>query len=180
MRLKIFACLPAVYLASLASAQAGPADLQALIAQHAAANAVPESLVHRIVRRESNYNPRAVGRGGALGLMQIKYATARGLGYAGSPSGLLDANTNLTYAVRYLGNAYRVARGNHDRSVALYAGGYYYAAKRQGMIAIIAQHRSGGRLAARTVPARVQEVDATASIAPASYGQIRPEGSGAR
>jgi soluble lytic murein transglycosylase-like protein len=180
MRLKIFACLPAVFLASLASAQAGPADLHALIAQHAAANAVPESLVHRIVRRESNYNPRAVGRGGALGLMQIKYATARGLGYAGSPSGLLDANTNLTYAVRYLGNAYRVARGNHDRSVALYAGGYYYAAKRQGMIAVIAQHRSGGRPAARTMPARVQEVDATASIAPAAYGQIRPEGSGAR
>jgi hypothetical protein len=112
--------------------------------------------------------------------MQIKYATARGLGYAGSPSGLLDANTNLTYAVRYLGNAYRVARGNHDRSVALFAGGYYYAAKRQGMIAVIAQHRSGGRPAARTMPARVQEVDATASIAPAAYGQIRPEGSGAR
>src|SRR3712207_4106022 len=124
MRLRIVACLPALLFASAAYAQAGSPDLQALIAQHAAANAVPESLVHRIVRRESNYNPRAVGRGGALGLMQIKVATARGMGYAGQPSGLLDANTNLTYAVRYLGNAYRVARGNHDRSVALYAGGY--------------------------------------------------------
>ena len=180
MRLKIFACLPAAFLASFASAQAGPADLHALIAQHAAANAIPKSLVHRIVRRESNYNPRAVGRGGALGLMQIKYATARGLGYAGSPSGLLDANTNLTYAVRYLGNAYRVARGNHDRSVALYAGGYYYAGQAAG-------HDRHHRPAPLRRPTRgahhagtCSEVDATASIAPASYGQIRPEGSGAR
>jgi soluble lytic murein transglycosylase-like protein len=164
MTLRIVACLPALLFASVAHAQTGPADLQALIALHASANAVPEALVHRIVRRESGYNPRAVGSGGALGLMQIKYATARGLGYAGSPAGLLDPNTNLTYAVRYLGNAYRVARGNHDRSVALYAGGYYYAAKRQGMTDIVAQHRTGGRVAARTAPARQREVDATAAI----------------
>jgi soluble lytic murein transglycosylase-like protein len=34
--------------------------------------------VHRVIMRESRYNPRAVGHGGALGLMQIKHATARG------------------------------------------------------------------------------------------------------
>jgi hypothetical protein len=38
----------------------------------------------------------------------------------------------MTYAVKYLANAYKVAGGNHDRAVALYAGGYYYAAKAQG------------------------------------------------
>ena len=49
--------LTSCLLVPLAAAKAGPAELQPLIAQHAAANAVPESLVHRIIRRESNYNP---------------------------------------------------------------------------------------------------------------------------
>ena len=66
--------------------------------------------------------------------MQIRYATARGMGYQGTPSGLLDANTNLTYAIPYLANAYKVAGGNFDRAVALYAGGYYYEAKRKGLL----------------------------------------------
>jgi soluble lytic murein transglycosylase-like protein len=109
----------------------GREAFDALVAQHAAANGIPASLVHRVIVRESRYNPRAIGRGGAMGLMQIKHATARGMGYSGSPAGLLDANTNMTYAVRYLAGAYRAANGNADRAVAYYAGGYYYAAKRQ-------------------------------------------------
>jgi soluble lytic murein transglycosylase-like protein len=66
--------------------------------------------------------------------MQIRYATARGMGYTGPVSGLLDANTNLTYAVPYLANAYKVAGGNPDRAVSLYSGGYYYVAKRKGLL----------------------------------------------
>jgi soluble lytic murein transglycosylase-like protein len=64
-------------------------------------------------------------------MMQIKLATARGLGYTGTAQGLLDPETNLTYAVKYLAGAYRAANGNHSRAVSYYAGGYYYAAKRQ-------------------------------------------------
>ena len=105
----------------------------ALVAKHAKANGVPESLVHRIIVRESRYNPRAVSRGN-YGMMQIRLGTAKGMGYRGSASGLLDADTNLTYAVPYLANAFRVAGGNHNRAVALYAGGYYYAAKRKGIL----------------------------------------------
>jgi len=98
--------------------------LDAMIARHAAANGLPVSLVHRVVTRESGYNPRAHNRG-ALGLMQIKYATARGVGYTGSAAGLLDPETNLTYAVRYLAGAYRAAGGNAGRAVGLYASGYH-------------------------------------------------------
>jgi soluble lytic murein transglycosylase-like protein len=125
------ACL--VILAALSfpnSARAQRAEYDALVATHAAANGVPESLVHRVIVRESRYHPGVVGRGGAIGLMQIKLATARGLGYTGDAAGLRDPNTNLTYAVKYLAGAYRAANGNHDRAVAYYAGGYYYAAKR--------------------------------------------------
>jgi soluble lytic murein transglycosylase-like protein len=129
----------ALALASLSLVAVVPASasdrsaLNALIAQHAKANGVPEALVHRVIKRESGYNPSASSRGN-LGLMQIRLATARGLGYAGAAEGLLDANTNLTYAVAYLANAYRVAGGNPDTAISLYSSGYYYAAKRQGML----------------------------------------------
>jgi soluble lytic murein transglycosylase-like protein len=116
------------------------AQIDALVAQHAKAHGIPETLVHRIIKRESGYNPLASNRGN-FGLMQIRYATARGMGYRGAVSGLLDANTNLTYAVPYLANAYRVAGGNPDRAVALYAGGYYYEAKRKGLLHTL---RTGG------------------------------------
>lgn len=102
-----------------------------MIESHAASNGVPAELVHRVIVRESRYNAGAMGRGGAIGLMQIKLATARGLGYTGTAAGLRDPETNLTYGVRYLAGAYRVANGHHGRAVGYYASGYYYAAKRQ-------------------------------------------------
>jgi hypothetical protein len=113
-------------------------DLEPLIVQHAKANNVPPSLVHRIIIRESRYNARAVGRGGALGLMQIKHATARALGYSGPADGLLDPDTNLTYGVRYLAGAYRVAGGDQNQAVGFFARGYYYDAKRKGMSGALA------------------------------------------
>ena len=112
-------------------ALAGNTEYDALVAKHAAANAVPEALVHRVIVRESRYRPGLVGRGGTIGLMQIKLATARSLGYTGTAEGLRDPETNLTYAVKYLAGAYRAANGNHNRAVAYYAGGYYWVAKRQ-------------------------------------------------
>jgi soluble lytic murein transglycosylase-like protein len=122
----------------------------ALIARHASANHVPEALVRRIIHRESGGNPRAVSKGN-YGLMQIRLGTARALGYRGSAAGLLDANTNLTYAVKYLAGAYHVAGGNPDRAVHYYAAGYYYAAKRKGLIDPQAS-RPTGALASAPAP----------------------------
>lgn len=107
-------------------AASGPgyhAGLDDLIAKHAAANDLPLALVHRVIRRESDYNPRCIYAGN-YGLMQIRLGTARSLGYTGTIEGLLDPDTNMTYAVRYLAGAYRVAGGDEDRAVALYARGY--------------------------------------------------------
>jgi soluble lytic murein transglycosylase-like protein len=66
--------------------------------------------------------------------MQISHATASGMGYRGSPSGLLDAETNLRYAVRYLAGAYVTAHGNSDQAMRYYARGFYYDAKRAGLL----------------------------------------------
>jgi soluble lytic murein transglycosylase-like protein len=105
-------------------AVAGARPYDSLIASHAASNGVPAELVHRVVVRESRYRASAMGRGGASGLMQIKVATARSMGYRGTAAGLLDPETNLTYGVRYLAGAYRAANGHHARAVGYYASGY--------------------------------------------------------
>ena len=114
-----------------ADARAQRSQYEELVTKHAQANGVPVALVHRVIVRESRYNASLVGRGGTIGLMQIKLATARSLGYTGTAEGLRDPDTNLAYAVKYLAGAWRAANGDHDRAVHYYAGGYYYAAKRQ-------------------------------------------------
>jgi soluble lytic murein transglycosylase-like protein len=101
---------PAVSYAGFSSAQAG-------------ASGVPQSLIDRVIKRESGGNPRAVSHGN-YGLMQIRLSTARAMGYTGSAAGLLDPQTNMTYAVRYLAGAYRAAGGNEARAIALYSSGY--------------------------------------------------------
>jgi len=141
----------------------GRGELDAMIARHAQMNGLPEALVHRVVIRESRYNARVVGRGGAMGLMQIKYSTARAMGYSGSPAGLLDPETNLTYAVRYLAGAYRVAGGNSNRAVSNYARGYYDAAKRQGVSPYAAQSSAGWSHAQASPGTYAQVSDADAS-----------------
>jgi soluble lytic murein transglycosylase-like protein len=119
-------------LAFAQTAQAGGhSEYDALVATHAQANGVPPALVHRVILRESRYQPHLVGRCGCIGLMQIKLATARGLGYTGDAAGLRDPNTNLTYGIKYLAGAYRAAHGDQALAMHYYASGYYYAAKRQ-------------------------------------------------
>ena len=98
------------------------------------AHGVPERLIRRIIMRESRYAPHVTNHG-HYGLMQIKLETAKGMGYRGGAAGLLDGETNLTYAVPYLANAYIAAGKDEDRAVQLYAGGYYYVAKHKGLLA---------------------------------------------
>jgi hypothetical protein len=107
--------------------------IDALITKYAALYGIPESLLHRVVKRESTYNPRAYNRG-HYGLMQIKYATAKGMGYRGPADGLFDAETNIKYAGKYLRGAWMVADDKNDGAVRLYAAGYYYHAKRKGLL----------------------------------------------
>lgn len=101
-------------------------DLAEKIQRHADENRVPVELVHKVIRRESRYQPRVVGRGYAMGLMQIKYTTARGMGYGGNAQGLLDPDTNLHWGVRYLAAAYRYAGGDPVMADRYYARGFPY------------------------------------------------------
>ena len=108
-------------------------EMRALIRKYAAVHEIPESLLHRVIQRESDYNPGA-RNGPYYGLMQILPQTARTMGYSGPPEGLLDAETNLIYAGRYLRGAWLVSGGSEDEAVGWYARGYYYEAKRKGLL----------------------------------------------
>jgi soluble lytic murein transglycosylase-like protein len=119
--------------ASRAANQPGSPELRALIDDYADGYDIPRSLMHRVVKRESNYNPGA-RNGPYYGLMQILPQTAATMGYDGPPEGLLDADTNLKYAGKYLRGAWLVADGSEDRAVKWYSSGYYYEAKRMGLL----------------------------------------------
>lgn len=108
-------------------------ELRRLINHYADHHEVPRSLVHRVVQRESSYRPEA-RNGPYMGLMQILPQTARGMGFDGAPSDLLDAETNLKYAVKYLRGAWLLSDGDEATAVMWYAKGYYYEAKRRGML----------------------------------------------
>ena len=117
----------------------GNSNIDSLVAKYAALYDVPASLIHRVIKRESGYNPRAKN-GPYYGLMQIRHDTARAMGYKGSAGGLLDADTNLRYAVKYLRGAYIVGGYNSDKAMRNYARGYYYDAKRAGLLEEIGLH----------------------------------------
>ena len=108
-------------------------EMDRLVAKYARIHDIPESLLHRVIQRESMYNPKA-RNGPYYGLMQIMPQTARTMGHRGAPESLLDAETNLKYAGKYLRGAWMVSDGSHDRAVKWYASGYYYEAKRRGLL----------------------------------------------
>ena len=133
----MYRTFPVVLAALLASAPvwagqgARASEYDHLVAKHAAAHGVPEALVRRVIHIESKGNPRVVSKGN-YGLMQIRLGTARAMGYGGDANGLLNADTNMAYAVRYLAGAYRAAGGNSEQAIRNYQRGYYDRAKARG------------------------------------------------
>ena len=108
-------------------------ELRRQIVAEAARSDVPVSLVQRVILRESSHRP-AARNGPYYGLMQIHPQTAATMGYRGPPEGLLDAETNLRYGVKYLRGAWLVSGRNPDKAVRWYARGYYFEAKRKGLL----------------------------------------------
>ena len=108
-------------------------QMRALVRQYAAKHDIPEALLHRVIQRESDYRPHA-RNGPYWGLMQILPQTAQQMGFQGTPQDLLNAETNLKYAGRYLRGAWLVADGDIDRAVIWYARGYYYEARDRCML----------------------------------------------
>ena len=79
--------------------------VMAAVRTHARSAGISQSVALAVVRQESSFNPKARGSVGEIGLMQVKCATARSVGYKGSCKGLYNVNTNLKYGMRYLKKA---------------------------------------------------------------------------
>jgi soluble lytic murein transglycosylase-like protein len=100
------------------------AQLVALVDKHAAAHGLPAAFARAIVQIESKYNPRATGRQREVGLMQIKYETARGIGFTGTREELYDPDTNLKWGMKYLAMAWKLGGNTPCGAVMKYQGGH--------------------------------------------------------
>jgi hypothetical protein len=94
-------------------------QLDAIIEEAAAKHGVDSNLVRAVIKVESNFNPHAVSRKGAMGLMQLMPSTARNLQVANP----FDARQNVDGGVRHLKQLLQDFGGDVTKSVAAYNAG---------------------------------------------------------
>ena len=90
-----------------------------VIKEVARAHALEDALIHAVVTAESAYNPRAVSKKGAAGLMQLMPETARRYGVTDR----FDPVQNLHGGARYLTELLRMFNGNLSLTLAAYNAG---------------------------------------------------------
>lgn len=96
-----------------------PPYLASLVAEASKQHGVDPRLVAAVASRESAYNPAAVSRAGACGVMQLMPSTARFLGVAN----IFDARENVFGGVRYLRTLLDTFHGDLDLTLAAYNAG---------------------------------------------------------
>jgi soluble lytic murein transglycosylase-like protein len=96
-----------------------PSEMIEMINRIAAEQGVEESLVHSVIRAESNYNPHAVSPKGALGIMQLIPSTAKRFGV----SDAFDVRDNVLGGVKYLRFLLDYYQNDYVRAIAAYNAG---------------------------------------------------------
>jgi hypothetical protein len=96
-----------------------PAEIDGLVQEAANRVQIDPKLVHAIIQVESEYNPMAVSRKGAMGLMQLIPATAQRFGVANP----FDPKQNINGGVTYLRYLLDLFRGDVNLSLAAYNAG---------------------------------------------------------
>src|SRR5580658_5688099 len=104
-------------------------DIDAAIDEAAARHNVDPSLVRSVVKVESNFNPNAVSRKGAMGLMQLMPSTARSLNVVNP----FDPEQNVDAGVRHLRKLLDSYGGNVRLSLAAYNAGSGAVARSAGV-----------------------------------------------
>lgn len=98
-------------------------EVQQMVAIEARAQGVPVDFAVAIASHESKFKCSAIGAANERGVMQIKPATARGIGYKGSSHGLNDCRTGVYWGMKYLKMAIEAAKGDLKRAAFLYNAG---------------------------------------------------------
>lgn len=82
-------------------------------------NNIAPALVRAIIHAESHFNPKAISKQGAQGLMQLMPRTAQSLGVKNP----LDSKQNIYGGVRHLARLLTKYKGNHKVAAAAYNAG---------------------------------------------------------
>jgi len=96
------------------------ADLATAIYDIALSEGIEPELAFRLVRVESEFNPRATSPVGAVGLTQLMLATARYFQKGITREALYDRDTNLRIGFRYLRTLVREHKGNVQLALLVY------------------------------------------------------------
>jgi soluble lytic murein transglycosylase-like protein len=154
------------------AAAPAPLDLGAAVDQIAVEHGVEESLVHSVIRAESNYNPYAVSPKGAQGIMQLIPATAKRFGVTDT----LDPRENIQGGVKYLKFLLDYYRGDYSKAIAAYNAGEG-AVDRYNGVPPYAETRNYVARVAKNLTAERQQRANAATRTPVESGKI--PGSGA-
>jgi len=100
----------------------GKKELQPLIDRAAKQYGVEKELVHAVIAAESAYNPHAVSRAGAIGLMQVMPQTAADYGVTDA-SALFDPKVNLNTGTRHLKRLLSKYKNDYGRTIMAYNAG---------------------------------------------------------
>ncbi|MCJ9674307.1 MULTISPECIES: lytic transglycosylase domain-containing protein [unclassified Neorhizobium] len=133
-----------------------------LISKYADEYDVPEEIALAVVQIESNFRPTVKGSAGEIGLMQIKPATARLMGYEGPDYGLYDPETNIRYGMKYLAGAHELGGGKICGTILKYNAGH--GAKRMNPVS----KRYCNRVQA-VIETAEQTAEHTASLSPVAF-----------
>lgn len=166
---------------SEAVSESGTVSLDAIFEEAAAAYDIPVSLLKAVAKAESNFNPSAVSRAGAIGVMQLMPGTASSLGVTDP----YDARQNILGGAKYLKSNLERYDGNVSLALAAYNagpgsvakyGGIPPYAETQNYVKKVTSYMNGEELHAGNVPGNTSVLSGYGNLYGASglsgYGSL--------